>query len=126
MDIYVIRNGAKYAGQTWWDGKTARWDGPDPYALRYGLSIPHLFTPLDPSVGGPDLKADIMPEERMISSFADLGVIVRLALDQGADVETVHGVDSAPVDPRETPRGKRLRKAPPVPQGGLHAGVQRV
>lgn len=112
MDVFVFRNGTEYAGQTWWDGKAPRWDGPDPYALQPYLSIPYAFTPLDPQVGGPALKVDIMPEERMISSFRDLGVIVQIAAGQGADVEEVVGAASAPVDPRSTPKGKRLHGTP--------------
>ena len=112
MDVFVIRNGTEYAGQTWWDGTKARWDGPDPYNLRPYLAITHMFTPLDPPVGGAGLVVDIMPEERMISSFRGLGVIARMASGKGADVETVSDVASAPVDPRSTPKGKRLHGTP--------------
>lgn len=114
MDVFVIRNGTEYAGQTWWDGTKARWDGPDPYRLRPYLGVEHAFVPRDlpDSGGGLNMVASVMPEERMISSFADLGVIARMARTEGADVEVVSDVASAPVDPRSTPKGKRLHGTP--------------
>ena len=113
MSILVFWAGPEYAGQAWWDGQRARWDGPDPLNLQGAMRLEWGFPPDDALSSDPDMRHKLASVRRRISSEDDLGVLGQLAANRGADVERVES-DSAPIDPKSTPHGKRIHGAPPA------------
>lgn len=123
MIVVVFWLGPEYAGQAWWDGQRARWDGPDPLNVQGAMRLEWSFAPDNLIEIDPDMRGKVASVVRTISSEDDLGVLGQFAANRGADVESVESA-SAPIDPKTTPYGKRVLGAPPVPRGDRPAGTQ--
>lgn len=125
MIVFVFWLGPEYAGQAWWDGQRARWDGPDPLSVQGAMRLEWSFAPEDAPSTDPDMRRKLASIRRRINSEDDLGVLGQFAANRGADVESVES-PSAPIDPKSTPNGKRVLGALSVPRGDHPAGTQTV